>query len=44
MEFFGLSLMMMFPAGTIIIIVAVAYLIYNRIRAKKKETFEKRDS
>ena len=44
MEFFGLSVLMMIPAGGIIIILIVAYVIYNRIREKKRETFEKREN
>ena len=39
-----LALMMMYPIAFIIFIIIMFYLIYNRIKAKKNETFEKRDS
>ena len=44
MEFFGLSVLMMVPAGSIIVLLIVVYVIYNRVREMKKETFEKREN
>lgn len=44
MEFFGLSLIMMLPAGGIILMIIIFYLIYNRFKEGKKEDFEKRSN
>lgn len=44
MEFFGLSLIMMLPAGGVILLIIIFYLIYNRINDRKKEDFEKRSN
>jgi hypothetical protein len=44
MEFFGLSLLLMLPAGVVILGIIVFYIIYNRVKESKKEDFEKRDN
>lgn len=44
MEFLGLSLLLMLPAGAIILGIIVFYIIYNRVQESKKEDFEKRDN
>jgi uncharacterized membrane protein len=44
MEYFGISLLLMVPAGIILLAIVVAYLIYNRIRENRKEDFERRDN
>ena len=44
MEYFGISLLLMLPAGFIILALVFAYLIYNHIKKSKTERFEKRDN
>ena len=44
MIFYGLSLLMMIPAGIFMVIAIVAYLIYNRWKENKAESFEKRSN
>ncbi len=42
--YWAMALFMMYPIAIIIFVIIVFYLIHNRIKEKKEETFEKRDN